>query len=284
MEGFMNHKHFKLAMGQMLVEGAAIDNNMNRAETLIKKASEACCSIIVLPECLDIGWSNPGALQLAEPIPGKISNKLCTAALTYKIYVAAGITERDGDKIYNAAVFISPEGEILLKHRKINILTDVEGIYSVGNFLSVVETPLGVIGIDICADNFPNSLVFGHALARMGAELILSPCAWAVKPEHDNTVEPYGDLWEEAYSSLCRLYDISIVGVSNVGWVHGGPWDNWKCIGCSLAVGPGGTILSKAPYGENAEKLVIIDIKLRSNKVRGTEFGTMLQSKGYIGP
>ena len=34
----------------------------------------------------------------------------------------------------------------------------------------------------------------GHALGRMGARLLLSPCAWAVDADHDNAREPYGEL------------------------------------------------------------------------------------------
>ena len=78
----------------------------------------------------------------------------------------------------------------------------------------------------------------------MGAQLILSPSAWAVDADHDNAREPYGKLWLDAYAELARLYDVTVVGVSNVGWLTAGPWAGRKCIGCSLAVGPGGSVLA----------------------------------------
>jgi len=56
---------------------------------------------------------------------------------------------------------------------------------------------------------------------------------------------PYGETWLRAYRELCRLYGISIVGVSNVGWITDGPWKGRKVIGCSLAVGPMGEVLAK---------------------------------------
>ena len=148
----------------------------------------------------------------------------------------------------------------------------------------MVETPLGTIGVNICADNFSNSLVFGHSLARMGCQVLLSPCAWAVDADHDDEKEPYGDLWMESYTALAKLYDITVVGVSNVGWLTAGPWEGRKCIGCSLAVGPGGKVLARGPYGDNAESLVVIRAELKPRVAAGTAIADVLSDKGYAGP
>ena len=152
--------------------------------------------LIVLPECLDLGWTHPSAQSLAQPIPGSSCDVLTQAAIGTGIYVAAGLTERDGPRIYNAAVLIAPDGTILLKHRKINLLDIEQPLYAIGDRLQVARTPFGVIGLNICADNFPDSLALGHALGRMGAQLLVSPSAWAVPADHDPQREPYGALWE----------------------------------------------------------------------------------------
>jgi hypothetical protein len=47
----------------------------------------------------------------------------------------------------------------------------------VGDRLGVAETELGTVGLATCADNFGSSLAIGHVLARMGAQVILSPSA-----------------------------------------------------------------------------------------------------------
>ena len=60
---------------------------------------------------------------------------------------------------------------------------------------------------------------------------------------NDNDEEPYGGLWLDSYEELARLYDLTVIGVGNVGRLTGGPWRGRKCIGCSLAVGPGGVVL-----------------------------------------
>ncbi len=249
-------------MGQMQVEGGNPQKNLEKAATMIGQAAAEECAIIVLPECLNLGWTHPCARELAEPIPGLHSTALCQAARAAQIYVVAGLVEREGERIYNAAILIAPDGTILLKHRKINELDIGLGLYSIGETLSVIQTPLGVIGVDICADNLPDSLEIGGALAEMGAEIILSPSSWAVEANHDNNTTPYGGLWLESYTALAKRYNLTIVGVSDVGWLKGGLWEGRKAIGCSLAVGPDGKIIRQGPYGDKAESLLMVEIEI----------------------
>ncbi len=274
----------RLAMGQMLVEGGQPDANLRRATAMVAEAARDGCHVVVLPECLDLGWTHPSARKLAQSIPGPSSDVLCGAAREAGIYVVAGLTERAEARIYNAALLIDPAGTILGKHRKINELDIALDLYSIGDRLGVVETDLGTVGLSICADNFPDSLALGHALGRMGAQLLLSPCAWAVPGDHDNVREPYGDLWKRAYSALARLYEMPVVGVSNVGELDAGPWAGRKCIGCSLAVDGRGEILAQGPYGEDAQVRVAVQLDLLPRRHLGTRIGEMLRRKGHHGP
>jgi predicted amidohydrolase len=268
-------------MGQLLVEGGAMDDNLDRAVDMIETAAGRDCSIAVLPECSDLGWTHPSARDLARPIPGPSSERIATAARDSGIYVVIGLTERSGDRIYNSAILVSPEGEILALHRKINVLGIAQDLYSIGDRLTVVETPLARIGLDICADNFPSSLVLGHSLARMGCNLLLSPSAWAVDADHDNEKTPYGDTWKKGYCTLAHLYDLTVVGVSNVGWMNAGPWKGRKCIGCSLAVGPGGDVIAQGPYGEGADEVIVIPVGPTDPGAKGTDIAGMLKKRGY---
>lgn len=275
---------FRLGMAQVLVEGGRIEANLARAELMITRAADEGCAAVVLPECLDVGWTSPSARELAQPIPGPTSDRLAAAAAEAGVHVVAGLTERAGGRIYNAAVLLAPTGEILLRHRKINILSIAQDLYAIGDSVAVAETPLGVIGIPICADDFASSLAIGHCLARMGAQMILSPCAWAMPAAHDNEAEPYGQTWLTSFGELARLYDLTVVGVSNVGWIAGGPWDGRTCIGCSLAMGPGGEVLLHAPYGVDAEGLFVVEVDPHPPIARGTDFPAALKARGYEGP
>ncbi len=70
---------------------------------------------------------------------------------------------------------------------------------------------------------------------------------------------------------------LAFVGVSNVGPVTYGAWSGWRCIGCSLAMGPGGEVLARGPYGVDAEALLAVDVPLRPRPARGTEWGDHLE-------
>jgi predicted amidohydrolase len=280
----MSDADLNIAMGQMRVEAGLPDRNLARASGMIAEAARRDCRFVVLPECLDLGWTHPSARTHARPIPGKYSRILCQAARAAQIYVVAGLTERAGDRIYNAAVLISPEGRILLKHRKINELDIAHDLYSIGGSLSVVETPYGTVGVNVCADNFTSSLCLGHALGRMGAQLLLSPCAWAVPGDHDPNRDPFLVEWKKAYPTLARLYEMTVIGVSCVGPMPAGVWAGRRCIGCSLAFGPDGAILVQGPYGENAEALLVVKVTPADRRHRGTQIAGMLKAKGYEGP
>jgi predicted amidohydrolase len=273
----------QVAMGQMLVKAGQPQQNLERAVTMIAAAAKAGADLIVLPECLDIGWTDGRAKDLAQPIPGSHSQQLAKAARDHHIHVAAGLVERFGNQLFNSAVLFDDSGGLLLLHRKINELGIAMGLYSIGDRLGVAHCKLGVIGLDICADNVPNSLAIGHVLARMGAQIIVAPSAWAVPPEHDQDQEPYGALWLGAYQHLSRIYDLPVVGVSGVGWLEDGAWKGWKVIGCSLAVGADAQIIAQAPYGTNAEDLRVVKVTLRPPSVLGTGLTDSLSQRDYNG-
>lgn len=256
----------RLAMAQILVEPGEVERNLSRALDAIDQATESAAEVVVLPECLDVGWTELSARRLAEPIPGSRSDRLCAAARSGGLYVVAGLTERDGARIFNAAVLCSPRGELVLRHRKISELDIARPLYSVGSQLSVAETRFGRVAVNICADNLPGSLELGHAQGRMGAVALWSPCSWAVPPAYDPALEPY-DTWDAPYRELALAHRMAVVGVSNVGGVRSGPWAGYSCIGCSLAVGVDGEVLARASYGAEASEMVIIDLELRDGRV-----------------
>jgi predicted amidohydrolase len=274
---------YRVGLGQIRVEGAQPDANVNRAVAMVARAAAEGCRLIVLPECLDLGWTDPSARELAEPIPGPRSARLADAAREHRIYVTAGLVERAGDKLYNAALLISPEGATLIHHRKINELDIGRELYSIGDRLGVADTELGRVGIAICADNYWDSRSVGHVLCRMGAQVILSPSAWAVPADHDNERDPYGGDWLPSYTELAKLYEVTVLGVSNVGTMTGGPWRGRPCIGCSLAVGPGGDVLARGTYGVDAEELVVVEVDPRPPVAEGTDLLATLRERGYSG-
>lgn len=251
----------KVALAQMLVEPGEKQTNLLRAESWIAQAAQRGAEVVVLPEALTLGWTHPSARTLADEIPdGESCARLRAAARTHRLFVCAGIVERAGGVLFNAAVLVEPSGEVLIHHRKIHELDFARELYSCGDRLSVAETPFGRIGVMICADGFAPGQSISSALGMMGARVILSPCAWAVPADHDHVREPYGQLWLDNYGPVAREFGLSIVGVSNVGPITAGPWQGRRCIGNSLVVGRDGTEAARGPYGETAEALLVVEV------------------------
>jgi predicted amidohydrolase len=262
---------FKLAIAQMRVEGGAPETNLKHAGEMIAEAAGHGADLVLLPEAMDLGWTDPSALTLAEPVPGgKSAQLLSSMARKYQVYVCSGLTEKDGGMVYNAAVLIDPGGEVILLHHKINELDIGHPYYALGNKLEVVQTGLGAIGVMICADASTGRREIPRTLAYMGADVILSPSAWAVPADYDNIRNPYGGTWRNAYKPVAKDFRVWIASCSNVGWMTGGPWKGWKTIGCSMVIGPGGKEVLNAPYGVNADTILYVDIKPEPRPGQGT--------------
>lgn len=266
-----NPPSFKLALAQMKVVGGSLENNLEHAAERIAEAAEQGAQVVLLPEAMDLGWTHPSSLTKAEAIPeGRTFTLLSEVAKKHGVYVCSGLTEKDGEKVYNSAVLINPEGEMILHHRKINELDIGHPYYALGQSLQVVDTEFGCFGLMICADASTGKWELPRSLAYMGADVILSPSAWAVPSAHNNQEEPYGQTWRNAYLPVSRDFRIWIAGCSNVGWMTGGPWKGWKTIGCSLVIAPGGQEVLQGPYGVNADTILYVDIKVETRPGQGT--------------
>jgi predicted amidohydrolase len=266
-------RNYRLAMIQMKVEAGRLNENLNRAAERISEASANGAKIALLPEAMDLGWTDPSAWDQAYGIPdGKTIQKLREMATENKIYVCAGIIEKEGDKTYNAAVIINPSGEVILHHRKINELDIAHDLYDLGDRINVAHTPLGTLGLHICADATAYGNALSTTLGLLGADIILSPCAWAVPPDFNNVLTPYGDTWRKVYQPISARFEIWVIGVSNVGKIESGPWKDWNCIGSSLVYAPDGSETLQAPYGADADTIIYVDINLKDRPAWGTRW------------
>jgi predicted amidohydrolase len=267
----MQHpRSFNLAICQMAVAAGEPERNRDTATQMIAEAARLGAEVALLPECCDLGWTDPSAHTLAEPVPGGGTFRaLADAARAHGVYVCAGLVERDGPDVYNAAVLIGPGGELLLRHRKLNELEIGHPFYAQGDRLGVVRTDLATFGVMICADAFARDLVITRTLGHMGADVILSPCAWAVPADHDNAREPYGALWKACYGPPARDFRMWIIGTSNVGPIPAGPWTGRRCIGCSLAVNDQGEPVEMLPYGADAPMVRVVRIRPVPRPARG---------------
>lgn len=251
----------KVASAQTLVVAADPEGNLGRMLAAVKESKELGADFVVLPECSNFGWTHPSALEGAVSISDDtFVLSLQAEAKSLSIYIAVGFVERDGDKLFNSAVLIDPAGEIAIHHRKINELDFARELYSTGDSVSTADTPFGKIGLMICADALSESDRVAERLVELGAEVILSPSAWAVPPDHDNIASPYGSLWVDNYRRGLGDSKTWIIATSNVGQVSEGVWDGFFCIGNSIAIGPKPGDLVVSPFGADAVHIKLIEI------------------------
>jgi len=266
-----NNESFKLALCQMRVVGGDREKNLSHAGKMISEAAMAGADIVLLPEAMDLGWTDPSALSEAEAVPDGLTCKfLSEQARKHQLYICSGLIEKAGNKVYNSAVIINPQGELILLHRKINELDIGHPYYALGDRLNVCETEFGTLGLIICADANTKGSELTRSLGYMGADVILSPSSWAVVADHDNINEPYGGMWKDVYKPVTRDFRLWIASCSNVGWMTGGPWKGWKGIGCSMVIAPGGKDVLHAPYGVDADTVLFVDITPEPRPGQGT--------------
>jgi predicted amidohydrolase len=89
------------------------------------------------------------------------------------------MVERSGDTLFNTAVLIDRNGNIIGKHRKVQLpLAEAAGGLSPGDSVQVFDTDFGRVALLICQESsFPEP---AREAALQGAELLLVP-TWGGK-------------------------------------------------------------------------------------------------------
>src|SRR5688572_1459405 len=124
---------FKLALVQMRVEPGEKASNLKHAAELVAEAARSGAQLVVLTEALTVGSTDSLISSHADAIPdGDSVQQLSELARRYQIHLCAGLVERSGQQIFNAAVLLSPNGELLLHHRKIFELDIAHDCYALG--------------------------------------------------------------------------------------------------------------------------------------------------------
>ncbi len=152
----------KIACVQMEPVVGQKERNVRRTLEFIEQAAANGAHLVVLPELCNSGYvfeSRQEAFSLAEEIPnGPTCHAWKDIARQRGLHIVAGIDERDGQALYNAAVLISPSGHVGT-FRKLHLWNEENLFFEPGNLgFPVFRTPLGRIATFICYDGwFPES-------------------------------------------------------------------------------------------------------------------------------
>jgi len=168
--------------------------------------------LIVFPELITSGYECGAEFQnLAETVPDGESMKLIGSyAKKYKVHIIYGFPERDPlmkDVLYNSAVFICHEGDVIGTYRKVHLFAAEKNWFRAGCDYPVFETSIGKIGIMICWDTaFPE---VARSYALKGADLIAIATNWE---------KPYEDDWD--LITRARAFDncLYVVAANRIGF------------------------------------------------------------------
>jgi predicted amidohydrolase len=147
---------------------------------LIEKAAKQDADFVVLPETLTYYGTGLPMFECAESIPGPSTDYFGQLAKQHDLYIVAGLLERDRHLMYNVAVLIGPDGQIVGKYRKVCLpRSEIEAGVQPGSDYPVFDTRFGRVGMMVCYDGFFPEVA--RELSNNGAEVIAFP-VWGCNP------------------------------------------------------------------------------------------------------
>jgi predicted amidohydrolase len=215
---------FRIAAVQMEPKIGHTADNVARSLERIAQASQLEADLVLLPELCNTGYvfeTRDEALALSEAVPnGPTCAAWITAAKTHSLIIVAGITERDGDKLYNSAVIVGPDGYIGT-YRKNHLWGAENTIFEPGNLgVPVFDIGVGRIACAICYDIwFPE--IFRLA-ALQGADLLCVSTNWVPMPEQPGNFPMMANILAMGGAHGQSFLGSSLI-VSHTGWPIAGP-------------------------------------------------------------
>lgn len=216
----------KVGLVQMSCTASA-QENLSKAVALICDAAEKGAKIISLQELFNTLYfcqtEDYAPFELAEPIPGETTEKLCKLAKELKVVIVAPMFEKRTQGVYhNTAAVIDADGTYLGKYRKMHIPDDpsfYEKFYFTPGDLGfkVFKTKYATIGVLICWDQwYPEG---ARLTALQGAQILFYPTAigWATTEQDQTVREAQHNAWETIQRSHAIANGVFVAVANRVG-------------------------------------------------------------------
>lgn len=219
-------------------DGESKEQRLARVEGILDRVRGA--DLVLLPEIWNIGYfSFDRYREESETLSGETVSRLAARAKEMQALIFSGsFVERDGDRLYNTAVLISPEGKVIGHYRKIHLFgygSEERKVLSPGERIVTAGTGHGKIGLSICYDlRFPELF---RKMAVQGAEMILNCAAWPYpRVEHWLALNRV-----RAIENQCYFISCGCAGASR----------GKAFIGRSQVIDPWGTVVASASERES---------------------------------
>lgn len=230
------------------------------------RAAGERAGLALFPELVVHGHCTPNTAQLAEAVPdGPSVTRLTGLAREHGLVISAGLSEREGDLVYNTQVLVGPGGYIG-KQRKLHLSRDEVLFYAGGRDLPVFDVGPCKVGIAICYDTeFPE---LPRILALQGADVLLMPHAsrdrqWEDTPESEAAARRF--MREYYLPYRMRAKENAVFGVltdqaGRAGFVDRYPRDHENQPhhpGAAMFFGPDGSLLAASQVERIRDEMVV---------------------------
>jgi predicted amidohydrolase len=223
------------------------DNLIHMTDFIEKICLQQPVDLIVFPELITTGYEcGVRFTDLAEKIPGHSVNLMTQQAAEFSTHIVFGMVlkEKVESIIYNAAVLVGPDGEIIGDYRKVHPRGEERLAFRPGFRFPVFETGFGMVGLMLGWDMaFPEA---ARSLALDGAEIVCLCASWE---------RPHMEEWNAF--ALARAFENSVfIAAAN----RIGEEPSYSFFGQSMIVGPRGEVYSTMDEETEGYALARIDL------------------------
>lgn len=219
--------------------GEMEDNLVKMSDFVARIAGRQKVDLIIFPELITSGYElGVRFTNAAQLIPGPTINLMSQRAQEFGVYIAFGMVakERVESILYDAAVLIGPDGDLIGRYHKVHLRGEERMSFREGYRLHVFECELGNIGLMLGWDlAFPE---VARSMTLDGAELLCVLGNW-YKDEID---EWRLYLKTRALENACFVAGANRIG-EDVTLSFGGS---------SMIVGPRGQVVASMDEEESA--------------------------------
>jgi predicted amidohydrolase len=258
-----------VAVVQMKPKLGEVEANLEKMSDLIAKiAGQQKVDLIVFPELITTGYENGVRFtDLAQRVPGVAVNLVAQRAQEFGVHIAFGLPSKEKVEsiIFNSAVMIGPDGELVGEYRKVHLKGEERMAFRAGFRYQVFECQFGIVGLLLGYDlAFPEA---ARSLALDGAELLVVCANWE---------KPHNEEWRTYV--LARAYENALfVAASN----RVGDDVTYSFFGDSMIIGPRGQVYATLSgevdpkTNEPAEGYCVARLDLGEVRQRREEFQTL---------
>jgi N-carbamoylputrescine amidase len=258
---------FVLGLIQMRSTKDAADN-LARAVEKIREAAKRGAQVVCMDELFHGEYfcrtENPDLFDLAETLPGPMTDRLSAVARESKIAIVASLFERRAPGLYhNTCAVIDADGTILGKYRKMHIPDDplyYEKFYFTPGDLGfpTFDTHCGRIGVQICWDQwYPEG---SRAVALGGAQVIFYPTSIGWHPaEKAEFGAAQLDAWKTVQRGHAIANGVYVAVVNRVGFEGGAVAGDTglEFWGNSFVADPFGQVVAEA--AQDKEEILVVE-------------------------